>query len=128
MRKKIYYKAVFDYGSHKESLTYEELGDYSFENNFHVVRFTTKDGAMRLQYNEEEVILHHDASHLLFSVAQEIDNDYSSAHGMIPLRTKVEKLSGDDQTLKFIYCLYQGEMLVSHVYIMMRMSDLSEDA
>lgn len=128
MRKKIYYKAVFDYGSHKESLSYEELGDYAFRDGFHHIRFTTKDGAMYLAYNEEEVILHHDDSHLMFSIAQEIDNDYQSAQGIIPLRTHIEKLQGDARTLKFVYCLYQGDMLVSHVYLMMRIHDVSEDA
>lgn len=127
-RKKIYYRCVFDYGSHKDSISYQELGSYERENRDHLVRFHTKDGAMVLRYNDEEVYLTHDDSHLMFAVNQMIENEYKTGQGGIPLKTEVQSIDGNEDRLKFIYSLYQGENLVSHVYMMVRMEDLDEDA
>lgn len=128
MRKKIYYRCVFDYGSHKDSVHYEELGSYDRQNDYHVVRFSCKDGAMMLKYNDEEVFLTHDASHLMFAMNQMIENEYQAVQGSIPLKTSIESLDGNERRLKFVYTLYQGDQLVSHAYMMVRMEDLDEDA
>ena len=128
MRKKIYYRCVFDYGSHKDSISYEELGSYDWQNDHHVIRFSTQDGVMVLKYNDEEVFLTHDASHLMFAINQLIENEYQSDQGSIPLKTEIQSLDGDEHRLKLIYMLYQGDQIVTHAYMMVRMEDLDADA
>lgn len=128
MRKKIYYHCVFDYGTHKDSLSYQELGSYEQQSHDHLVRFHTKDGAMQLRYNDEEVYLTHGDSHLMFALNQMIENVYQTEQGSIPLKTEIQSLDGNEERLKFIYSLYQGDNLISHVYMMVRMENLDEDA
>lgn len=82
---------------------------------------------MVIEYNDENVFLTINESHLSFNKHERRDNDYASPHGMIPLTTQIERLQGDERALRFVYTLYQGGQLVSHAYMMIRLIELEEE-
>jgi hypothetical protein len=127
LKTQVYYQCVFDYGTHKESVKYSEVGNYDYHDGYHRICFESKDGMMVISYNEENVFLTINESHLSFNKHVRRDNDYASPHGMIPLTTQIERLEGDEKALRFVYTLYQGNMLVSHAYMMVRLASLEDE-
>ncbi len=123
MRKKIYYKSLFDYGGQKDKIEYIELGTYIKEEE-HQIRMSTKDGEMRIFYDDENVRLMHNQSLLRFKKGERILNHYKTIQGEIPLVSEVESLNYTKDTLRFIYHLYQGETHVARVFLYVRMQEL----
>lgn len=127
MRKKIYYKSLFDYGGQKDKIEYIELGTYTKEKEHHI-RMHTKDGDMRISYDDEHVRLMNNQSLLKFKKGERILNHYHTIQGDIMLISEVESLSHTKDTLRFIYHLYQGEEHVARVFLYVRMQEPGVDA
>ena len=126
MKKMINYKSIFVSDGQKDTMQFKVLGEY-IENDKTMIRFSHEDLHVQIAYKDEDIYLKNNDSMLHLNKDVIVENDYKVAYGSFILKTKVLMFEANDSHMKLKYELYQQDILVSTVYILIGMSDIDEE-
>ena len=126
MKKTISYKSIFVSDGQKDSMQFKTVGEY-LSGDKTVIRLVHEDLRMQISYKGKDIWLMNNDSLLHLNEDVMIENDYRVAYGSVVLITKVLMFEKDESHMKLKYELYQSDVLVSTVYILLGMSDVDED-
>ena len=122
----INYKSIFVSDGQKDSMQFKTVGEYIVSEKT-MIRLEHEDIRMQIAYKEKDIWLKNNDSMLHLNVDMMVENDYKVAYGSFTLVTKVLMFVANESQLKLKYELYQGDSLVSTVYILMSLSNIDEE-
>lgn len=121
--KKIIYKSVFKSDQQKEVIEYKEEGKIT-QGRLREISFQTNGHVISIHHDDHQVILSHDGSTLHLLKDKLIQNQYKLYDYEVSLTTKLINLVVRDDFLGIKYELYDGNGLISTVYITINMISL----
>ena len=124
--RRILYKSIFKYEDHNETLTYEERGTLTQDQEQFIIAFKVNNERIEIHHSDSYVTLKHGPALLAFSLHEPMTSPYPLAHGVVDLTGKVISLKSREDSLHFVYELYDHEVLLSTVYLMVRLLPVEE--
>ena len=113
---KIKYKSVFKYDDHQEVIKFDTNGCLKNTSNGKIISFKG-DKEIKIEIMSDKVILHNGSSVLHLNLNDEIVNEYQTDYGVVLLKTKLISYQCENP-LKLKYELYDGNNLISSVYLL----------
>lgn len=114
---KVKYRSIFKYENHQEVIKFDEKG-YLEENENHQVISFINDKLIKVEIKKDEIVLYHGTSVLRLVLGEDILNDYATEYGVFSLKTRLIHYEVGN-TIKIKYELYDGDNLISQVYMML---------
>lgn len=114
---KVKYRSIFKYENHQEVIKFDEKG-YLEENENHQVISFINDKLIKVEIKKDEIVLYHGTSVLRLVLGEDILNDYATEYGVFSLKTRLIHYELGN-TIKIKYELYDGDNLISQVYMML---------
>ena len=106
----------FKYDSHQETIKFDTNGYLKNTSNGKTISFKG-DKEIKIEIMLDKVILHNGKSVLHLVLNDEIVNEYETDYGVVLLKTKLISYQYENP-LKLRYELYDGNNLISSVYLM----------
>ncbi len=113
MQIKVHYKAIFITDNDKETVEYNEIGQ------FHIDKLSFKD--ICIYYDDHKVVLSHGTSSLLFDYHKDVYNQYDVGYGKVNITTRLLKFTKNDHSIKMKYQLLDHHDVMTTVYILVEM-------
>lgn len=113
---KVKYRSVFKYDNHQETIKFDTNGYLKTTSNGKMISFKG-DKEIKIEIMLDKVILHSGKSMLHLVLNDEIVNEYETDYGVVLLKTKLISYQYENP-LKLRYELYDGNNLISSVYLM----------
>ena len=114
---KIKYRTIFKYEEHQEVVKFDEKGYLEKLEDCQVISFKG-DSLIKIKLRQDEVVLHNGDSILRLALDCDVLNDYQTEFGSVSLTTRLVQYEIGN-TIKIKYELYDGNSLVSNVYMML---------
>lgn len=111
------YRSIFKYENHQEVIKFDEKGYLEESENHQVISFIN-DKLIKVEIKKDEIVLFHGTSVLRLVLGKDILNDYATEYGVFSLKTRLIYYEVGN-TIKIKYELYDGDNLISQVYMML---------
>jgi len=121
--KQIIYKSVFKNGDDKETVEYKQTGIVKHGQKT-LISFKAEGQVIEISYDEEEVILKNNQSVLRLKQGRDILNEYELPYGTVMLKTRMLSHKFNENHFQLKYELYDGNVFISTVYIVINMITL----
>lgn len=122
-KKLIIYKSIFKYTDHKETLSYQEIGEYTKNETGLKITFKTEEIKIDIRIRGNTVWLTNNQSTLQLQLHKRVKSDYHTPYGNIVMETYLETLEATDN-IKLKYTLYDGLEKLNEVYLLVQTKTL----
>lgn len=113
---KVKYRSIFKYENQQESINFDTNGYLNRLDDKHLEISFVADKQIKIEIENEQVILHNGNSVLKMQLGKDIQNNYQTEYGSVLLKCRLLSLQSENP-LKLKYELYDGEELISSVYV-----------
>lgn len=114
---KVNYRSIFKYNDHQETVKYSGVGQLEIFGDKKVISYQDENN-IKIELKDDEIRLHNGNSILRLVRNREILNKYQTPYGVIDLKTRLISYDSGNN-IKIKYLLYDGNNLISEVYIML---------
>lgn len=114
---KLNYKSIFKYEEHQETIKYSGLGYLEKGIDYDIISYQDEK-KIKLVLKKNEINLYNGNSVLKLVKNEDVINHYQTDYGVIELKIRLISYE-NGETIKIRYELYDGESLISHVYILL---------
>lgn len=121
---RVKFKSIIFNGDDKVSSEYSNNGIIYHKDGLEIVKFNTDTIDFEFRYNDKHLEICQNQSSIVFELNQDVQNDYKTAYGVIPLVSRLDKLVYDNTKLQIVYELLSDENLLSKVYLQLYFSYL----